>query len=189
MRNLPAVILGSILAAAAWGEDPANNESSKARIVSPLPAHYWKTRPVRRDTPLREDNITDLEIAEVEAELTSLYPGAVVYVSAVTTGCPCEDGPECTDLVWSVASLGDRSRGVALSRIDGAWRIGPLQTWWLEHDAIWAAFRASRRGDSNADRISYDEHMERLEEHKARFPRCVERSMKDVVVNEGTDAG
>ena len=188
MRNLLVLVVSSLVAVAAWGDDPAGEKSAKPRVSTALPSQFWKTRPRRRDTPLREENITDLEIAEVEAEMQSLFPGAVVYVSAVTTGCPCEDGPECTDLVWSVATLGDRSRGVALSRIDGLWQVGPLQQWWLEYDAMWAAYRTSRKRGGDADRISYVELRERIAEHQARFPACVEKSVRDLAVNEDVAA-
>lgn len=183
MRYLLVFLLGSMLAVAAWGDDAAGEKSAEPRKLTPLPRNFWKTRPVRRDTPLREENITDLEIAELEAEMKSLYPGTLVYVSAVTTGCPCEDGPDCTAQVWSVATLGDRSRGVALSRINGSWQVGPLQQWWLQYDSLWAAFRASRKG-SDRERIRWVDHQQRLEEHKERFPLCVETSIKDIVIAE-----
>ena len=179
MRNLLALTLSVILVATLPAAGFAHDEEpERKRITSQLPVQYWKTRPARRDTPLREENISDLEVVEIEAEMRSMYPGSIVYISAVTTGCPCEDGPECTDLVWSVATLGDMSRGLALSNIAGKWQVGPLQQWWLDYDELWASYRASRQASDTSDRISYAEHLRRLDMHKQRFPVCVDTSIK-----------
>ncbi|MDJ0758802.1 MAG: hypothetical protein QNJ19_05345 [Woeseiaceae bacterium] len=189
MRHVLALVVGATLALASSSTSVAvDGNPGKVRIALQPPAQFWKTRPVRRDTPLRDENISDLEIVEIEAEMRSLYPGSIVYISAVTTGCPCEDGPECTDLVWSVATSGNNSRGVALSNIDGKWQVGPLQQWWLDYDELWAAYRASRHPRDTAEKISYDEHMRRVDMHKQRFPVCVDTSIKALFdVDNGAD--
>lgn len=52
------------------------------------------TRPYRREQPLRQQNVTDSEISEIESAAASLFPGAIVNIGSVVSGCPCEDGPE-----------------------------------------------------------------------------------------------
>ena len=175
MRQVLVLLIGATLALPALSTSVAQDKKPRPLLKSLyLPKPFRDTRPVRRDTPLREQNITDLEVAQIEAEMESLFPGSIVYISAITTGCPCEDGPNCTELVWSIATLGNKSRGLALSNIDGKWQVGPLQQWWLDSDALWAAFRSLRMKDGQPDRISYDEHRARIIEHNERFPRCSE---------------
>ena len=189
IRSLLALLLGTILALGCQGATAADDRKrEKARPTYLSLAQVWKTRPVRRDAPLREENITDLEVAEIEAEMRSLYPGSIVYISAVTTGCPCEDGPDCTDLVWSVATLGGKSRGLALSNIAGVWQIGPLQQWWLTYDLLWATFRASRNDDSRPRSMSYREYRERVAEHVEAFPKCNgAMQLEDIRIESGSD--
>ena len=86
-----------------------------------------QSRPHRLEGPLRYDNISDIEVREIEKEVREIMPGAIVNISGVTTGCPCEDGPKCTDQVWIVAYRPERSTGLMLSKIDGHWRVGPVQ--------------------------------------------------------------
>jgi len=50
----------------------------------------------RRSAPLREININDEEVRQIEAVVRELIPGAIVTISGVAQGCPCEDGPGCS---------------------------------------------------------------------------------------------
>jgi hypothetical protein len=91
-----------------------------------------ETRPQRRDTPLRLENIRDEEVTEIRAAARGVVPEALVNIGPVVTGCLCEEGPSCTDQVWILASRDDKTVGLQLSKIDGHWRIGRIQQWWLE---------------------------------------------------------
>ncbi len=167
-----ALVIGCLflmISATVWSDDirPGANRS-----ISPWSSQIFRTRPVRRDLPLREENITDSEVLEIEAVMKEMFPGAVVYISAVTTGCPCEDGPGCTDQVWSVAFHDDASSELALSRIDDEWQVGPLQDWWLIRDRIFALWRSARRGAADNDGISFEEFTRRMDEHNLAFPAC-----------------
>ena len=134
-------------------------------------------RPVRKDEPLREGNITDIEVREIEAVVRELFPASLVYISAVISECPCEDGPDCTAQVWSSAQFESQVYEVSLSRIDGQWQVGPLQAWWHQRARITASWRESRdtEGDEQDDsqrRLAFREYMDRLAKHNEAYPRC-----------------
>lgn len=95
-----------------------------------------EVQPMRREDPLRYENITDEEVREIQLAARNVVPRALVNISGVTTGCPCEDGPECSDQVWIVAYRPDKSVGLLLSRIEGHWVIGPVQRWWLLYNDL-----------------------------------------------------
>lgn len=117
------------LAMARW---EALNERSRTR------QRIWETRPHRREQPLRRQNVSDSEISEIESAAADLFPGAIVNIGSVVSGCPCEDGPKCSSQVWIVAYLPEKSTGVLLSRIGRRWTVGPVQRWWLDYEALQA---------------------------------------------------
>jgi hypothetical protein len=120
------------------------------------------THPVRREGPLRYENITDVEVREIEAAARDVVPRAIVNISGVTVGCPCEDGPLCTDQVWIVAYRPDKSVGLLLSKIDAHWIVGPVQKWWLAYDDL------DRRNYK-----SFTEYLEAEQKMFDAFPACV----------------
>ncbi|MBC8025152.1 MAG: hypothetical protein H7Y89_04120 [Steroidobacteraceae bacterium] len=100
--------------------------------------HMWQvmTRakqrvPVRRDSPLRELNLSDEEVREIQAATKSYLPADYLNISPVVTGCACEDGPDCKEQVYVLADAGTSAKGLQLSRIKNAWTVGVLQQWWL----------------------------------------------------------
>jgi hypothetical protein len=68
----------------------------------------------------------------------------ILNIAGVVTGCPCEEGLQCTDQVWVVVSRPGGSVGLLLSRIDRHWMIGPVQRWWLKYDELRARMRTER---------------------------------------------
>ena len=92
--------------------------------------------PQRRDTPLRELNLTDEEIREIQAATRSYLPSAYLNISPVVTGCPCEDGSGCTDQVYVLADAGAKAKGLQLSRIKNEWKVGAVQKWWLDFERL-----------------------------------------------------
>ena len=134
-----------------------------------LPSSIWLTRPVRRDEPLRFENINDLEVGEIRSLMAERYPGAIVYISGVTLGCACQDGPQCTEQVWSAALLGDDSYELLLSRIDGTWQVGPLQEWGIARDRL---FELAFPTDPTQERIPYDDFQRRLLDLERAYPWC-----------------
>ncbi|WP_405223467.1 hypothetical protein [Lentisalinibacter sediminis] len=96
----------------------------------------YQLRPRRPTDPLRETNISDNEVRQIEQATRAVFPTALVNISGVTSGCPCEDGPDCTDQVWVVAWHSEESHGLKLSLIGGEWVIGPVQRWWLQYESL-----------------------------------------------------
>jgi hypothetical protein len=113
----------------------------------------FRKAPVRRDGPLREANLSDEEVREIQAAAHGIVPDALLNISGVVTGCPCEDGAGCSDQVWIVAYRPGVIKGVEMSRISQHWAIGPVQRWWLDFDSLyehrkdysWAAFSAEQQ--------------------------------------------
>jgi hypothetical protein len=93
-------------------------------------------RPTRRDSPLRYENIGDTEVAEIRRVAANVVPRAIVNISGVVEGCPCEDGPACSEQVWILAYRSDKTVGLLLSRIKDEWTIGPVQQWWLDYEDL-----------------------------------------------------
>lgn len=95
-------------------------------------------RPGRRDGPPRDVNISDDEVREVQAVSQRYLPSDFVNISPVVTGCPCEEGAECTDQVYVVATSSAEPRGLQLSRVKNKWIVGTVQKWWLRYEELLA---------------------------------------------------
>lgn len=128
------IALSSAAVLATEAAAPTNFDAWTARMRK-LDRAY-ALRPVRRDGPLRYQNISDEEVREIQSAAAEVVPKALVNISGVTTGCPCEDGPQCSDQVWIVAFRPDKSFGLRLSKVNNHWMIGPVQRWWLRYDAL-----------------------------------------------------
>jgi hypothetical protein len=120
-------------------------------------------RPQRRDSPLRYLNISDEEVREVQAAAAEVLPRAIVNISGVVTGCPCEDGSDCTDQVWIVAYRPEKSRGLMLSKVSNHWVIGAVQRWWLRYEE-----HLARRPSSSSESAYVREEDELINS----FPSC-----------------
>jgi hypothetical protein len=130
-----ALVVGVVFATVATAETPESiRRAREARVT--IPIDILLTEPRRRDTPLRYENISDDEVRELQAVARGVVPEALINISGVVSGCPCQDGPLCTHQVWLVAYRPGFSRGLLLSRIDGTWVIGPVQQWWLTYDDL-----------------------------------------------------
>ena len=102
--------------------------------------------PILYENPnLRYENITDIEIREIEIAVQQVNPGAIVNIGGVTVGCPCEDGEDCTNQVWVVAYTPTNSNGVMYSKIKNHWKIGPVQGWWLKYESLIGKWRDPKR--------------------------------------------
>jgi len=62
-------------------------------------------------------------------------PDFIVNISGVTNGCDCEEGSNCTAQVWLALYRQDHTRSLVLSKLDGHWKIGAVQRWWLQYSA------------------------------------------------------
>jgi hypothetical protein len=121
--------------------------------------------PARRNTPLRDVNISDEEIREVQQITRKYLPRAYVNISPVVTDCPCEEGPACTAQVYVVAQTADETRGIQLSRTKDRWYVGAVQQWWLRRDAV----KTQHTGNSFLD---YYLHRKAVTELLEEFPMC-----------------
>ena len=146
MRMTRAVVLGwaAVLAFAGAAPAPAADDfdfdwkeyQRRARITMKVRDRAQELYPRRRDEPLREANITDNEIREIEALVESHLPRAIVNIGPVVTGCPCEEGSQCTDQVWLQANTARESVGMLLSRSRNRWDLSTVQKWWLRRWAL-----------------------------------------------------
>lgn len=126
-----------------------------------------RTRPQREEHRLRDTNIADTEIEQIRQAIRARLPDALVNIGAVTVGCPCEDGPACTEQVWVVAERPEQSTGLQMSRINGKWQIGPLQHWWLDYTALFHPQHA--QPSSRQRQLNWRKARAELTE---RFPFC-----------------
>ena len=113
----------------------------------------WQLLPKRRDEPLRYLNISDNEVREIQQVAEKYLPKVLLNISPVVTGCPCEEGPQCTDQVYIVAETAQSSKGLQLSRVKNAWVVGSVQQWYLRYDELIAReskmdFRSLMRAES-----------------------------------------
>jgi hypothetical protein len=156
----------------------ANGQTADEKRVSVFRAEMEKrmriekrireTRPARRESPIRLENIDDDEVREIQRLTSARWPGAIVNIGTVVVGCPCEDGPDCSDQVWIVGHRPTEMKGLLFSKIKGRWSVGPVQSWWLEYEQLGArrsAFRSSW------------EHMQALADFWKTFPACTVASV------------
>jgi len=137
-----------------------------------LAERLQKTRPARRDGPLRELNLSDTEVREIQSVVLRILPGSILNISGVVTGCPCEEGPGCSDQVWTVAHRAGKTSGLQLSRINGQWALGVVQQWWSDKEKLeqWWSDSAKREGArSYSAYVVYDKAQQALYD---RFPVC-----------------
>jgi hypothetical protein len=129
-------------------------------------------RPTRRDEPLREHNISDYEVREIQELVKEYIPREFLNISPVVTGCICEEGVDCSAQVFIVGMAGPHSRGLQLSRVAKAWRIGAVQRWWLEYYAL----------EAPLNKMTRDEAIEARWQLASRFPSCQAQPARDQAV-------
>lgn len=120
-------------------------------------------RPRRRDTPMRELNISDNEVREIEVIARRSLFKSMLNISPVIAGCSCEEGPLCTDQVYVVATTASQTVSIQLSRIRNAWVIGPVQRWWTRYEML------AKRDDE----MDYREFIDARNQLLLEFPMCV----------------
>jgi surface-adhesin protein E len=128
--------------------------------------HIRTTDPGRPNGPLRQDNITDEEVREVQRAALEVFPDFIVSISGVTDGCDCEDGSNCTAQVWLALYRENQTRSLVLSKIDGHWKIGAVQSWWLQYSAHQSTNPGFGRGPRQ---IAWAQENQRLLDS---FPTC-----------------
>ena len=128
-----------------------------------IEARADELRPRRRDMPMRELNITDNEVREIQVITNRYLLDSMLNISPVVAGCPCEDGPLCTDQVYVVATTAAQTVSLQLSRIRNAWVVGPVQQWWLRYGEL-------KSREPKMDYFAFDDAKDQL---LLDFPMCV----------------
>ena len=178
VKLMAAMLLFSI--AAGWPERLLAEAQPR---VDPFPDRATWTR-IRQSRPhargeLREQNISDIEVQQIQEQARALFPGAIVNIGSVTTYCPCEDGPDCEGQVGIVAYRPENSVGLVFSSIGQEWVVGPVQQWWLRYEANAAKLRALA-ADPPDDYFGAREALYlRRAELWNEFPECVAPSRGD----------
>jgi hypothetical protein len=133
---------------------------------SELYRHIRTTDPSRPNRPLRRDNISDDEVREVQRAALEVYPDFIVSISGVTDGCDCEDGSNCTAQVWLALYRENQTRSLVLSKTNGQWKIGAVQSWLLQYKSHQTSFPGLGR---DAKQLAWQEENQRLLDA---FPAC-----------------
>jgi len=123
----------------------------------------YELRPRRRDEPLRYVNLSDNEMREIQDVAQKNLAKTMLNVSPVIEGCPCEEGPMCTDQVYVVTYVSDHAKGLQLSRVKGVWQIGVVQQWWTKYDAL----------EARSQKTDYWVLRSEKSELFSEFPTCV----------------
>jgi hypothetical protein len=179
MRKLPILSLALLLVTAASAQVPTTKagwDEYRAQMIKRMRIvdRAYELRPKRRDEPLRYLNISDYEVREIQLMAEKYLPKVLLNISPVVTGCPCEEGPQCTDQVYIVAETAQSSKGLLMSRIKNAWVVGSVQQWWLKHDAL----------EADSGKMSYEKYENAMNELVRDFPMCV----GDLIPAENTTA-
>ena len=135
-------------------------------------SYVLRSRPHRLDEPLREQNISDDEVREVESITDIIYPGSISSIGGVTEGCPCEDGSSCDSQVWVLAYHEGKYHGLMLSRIDEVWMVGPIQEWWFGYDRFRERYRESFADRTRGFVGDFERYREEQQRQLDSFPTC-----------------
>lgn len=162
MLWLAALLALGLVALAAAQEQRGSLLSASSMRPDPR-FRAWQLRPKRRDEPLRYLNISDYEVREIQEVAEKYLPKVLLNISPVVTGCPCEEGPQCTDQVYIVAQTSQDSRGLQLSRVKNAWVVGAVQQWYLKYEELHA----------REPKLNYLDMMRAESELYREFPVCV----------------
>ena len=183
MRIAPWLVAGLALGMSALAQTPDKKLTAQEmnRMIIEMmqwQAEWRKTdhisnraeelRPRRRDEPLRYLNITDEEVRQVQLISLKYLPRAMVNISPVVTNCPCEEGPNCSAQVYVVATSGEFSKGLQLSRLRNQWSVGVVQQWWFRREALYL-----QEPEADSQLLERYRYMRALHELYAEFPRCV----------------
>jgi hypothetical protein len=115
---------------------PMSGPAAEMLRVEQIERRAFELQPRRVDTPMREINLSDGEVREIEALAGKYALNSMLNISPVIAGCACEEGPLCTDQLYVVATTPHETVGLQLSRVRNAWIVGPVQQWWLQFDKL-----------------------------------------------------
>jgi hypothetical protein len=171
--RLPALLLAFVAITVSADEPrkpaaPVPDWRAQQASMTDIMVRAFELQPRRRDTPMRELNITDSEVREIQAIAARYAMHSMLNISPVIAGCPCEEGPLCTDQVYVVAELPGKTVGLELSRVRNAWGVGAVQKWWTRYSELREKF----------PKMDFRTWMSARNELLLEFPRC---TLKDSV--------
>lgn len=85
---------------------------------------------------LREENITDSEVRELQKIVAERTPGTIVQFGPVTVGCACGESPSCTHQVMLTVERASPYTAVQFSRVKGTWQLSERQILALRSEQI-----------------------------------------------------
>ena len=74
---------------------------------------------------IRHENITDLEVSQLESAVASFSNGQINYIGVVNDYCHCMDGPDCKATVDVTVKSSSHTKLYELSQIKDTWQVGP----------------------------------------------------------------
>jgi hypothetical protein len=157
-----AILFAPAVSAQVTGSSQLREYMRRQNIIMDVIARAREVMPQRRDEPLRDINISDEEVREIQVLVRDVLPRAIVNIGPVVIGCPCEEGRSCSEQVYVQANSAARSMGLLLSRSRHRWSVSEVQKWWLR----WNAFEETR------DKLDWDERDERAWQLVQDFPVC-----------------
>jgi hypothetical protein len=169
MRTAVLLTAGLLLAGIARAQSPARAPAvdreewvRREMMISELRDRALDIVPRRRDEPLRDANISDHEVREIQYLLREYLPESIVNIGPVVTGCPCEEGRGCTEQVYIQADTEAQSVGMLLSRVNRRWDLSRTEMWLHR----WRALQALEA------KLPYLEFRQRAWELVRDFPAC-----------------
>ncbi len=164
MRTAALLLLGLLLADGAQAQAQAERDewAKREAMISEILILAAAIAPRRRDEPLRELNISDYEVREIQYMLREYLPKVIVNIGPVVTGCPCEEGRGCTEQVYVQANTATGSVGMLLSRVQKRWDLSRSEKWWMR----WRSLQAEEH------KLDYLDFRQRAWELVRDFPVC-----------------
>lgn len=119
---------------------------------------------------LRDENITDQEVREIQSLVQSFTYGEINYIGGVLDSCHCTEGPECTATldIAVVSDLGTKQYELSLQ--SKKWELGKTQRWLLEYEKLMSMLMAE------PGEIKDEDILNKLYVHGAEYPECVKHS-------------
>ena len=167
-------ILGTLLLWSATAAGDADERRAAWKEQRERQSYIHRTRPHRLDGPLREVNISDNEVRQIQVVTDIVYPGSIANIAGVTKGCPCEEGLWCDSQVWILAYHEGKYRGLMLSRIDHTWLVGPTQEWWFSYDRLRERFFGPSATRTYGNAEAYRRYRDEQQRHLDSFPSCAQ---------------
>jgi len=100
---------------------------------------------------IRDKNITDEEVHQIKAAVSSFSKGDINYIGVVKDYCRCMNGPGCKATVDITVKSPSETNLYELSQIKGVWQVGAKLQYALDYKKLKKRIGlANRENDENA---------------------------------------